>query len=162
PLAHLLVYSHDRGLSGTLELCLPDARSTVVLTSGKPTKARVHLPVPYLGRVLLERGHITEQQLDATLLDLAKTRRLHGRILLERGHITPQALRDGLREQLLRKVDALFDLPPQTTFEYFASYDALADYGGPEEVYGDPYAIVWRGIRRTPSWDHVQTTLAHL
>lgn len=162
PLAHLLVYANDRQLTGTFELCVGDARSTIVLSQGRPTKARVHLPVPYLGRVLLERGHINEQQLDTTLLDLAKTRRLHGRILMERGYITPQHLRDGLREQLYRKLDALFDLPPETTFEYFASYDALADYGGPEEVTADPFVVVKRGITRQPSWDHVAATLAHM
>lgn len=162
PLAHLLVYAHDRQLSGTLELCVPDGRSTIVLAMGRPAKARVHLPVPYLGRVLLERGHINEQQLDETLVELAKTRRLHGRILIERGYITPQMLRDGLREQLQRKVDALFDLPPEAAFEYYAGHDALADYGGPEEVTADPYAIVWRGVSRQPPWDHVQATLSHL
>jgi tetratricopeptide (TPR) repeat protein len=161
-MAHLLIYLHDRQLSGTLELSAPDGRSTVVFAQGRPTKARVHVPVPYLGRILLELGLVQQDVLDATLLELAKTRRLHGRILLERGHITPASLRDGLRAQLYQKLDPLFDLPPETTFEYFADYDGLADYGGTEEVYADPYAAVWRGVRRTPPWDHVQQTLAHL
>src|SRR5206468_7941915 len=86
PLAHLLIYLHDRQLTGTLELSPPDGRSTVVFREGRPTKARLHLPVPYLGRMLLEQGHISQDQLDTTLLELAKTRRLHGRILLERGY----------------------------------------------------------------------------
>lgn len=162
PMAHLLIYLHDRQLTGTLELSPADGRSTVVFVQGRPTKARVHVPVPYLGRILLELGYIKQEQLDATLLELAKTRRLHGRILLERGHITPSALRDGLRVQLYQKLDPLFDLPPETTFEYFADYDGLADYGGSEEVHADPYAVVWRGVRRSPPWDHVQQTLAHL
>lgn len=162
PLAHLLIYLHDRQLTGTLELAPPDGRSTVVFVGGRPTKARVHLPVPYLGRVLLELGLVSQADLDTTLLELAKTRRLHGRILLERGHITPAALRDGLRAQLHRKLDALFELPPETTFEYFADYDALSDYGGSEDVHADPYAVVWRGVCRQPPWDHVQQTLAHL
>lgn len=162
PLAHLLVYTNDRQLTGTLELTPPDGRSTVVFASGRPAKARVHLPVPYLGRVLLELGHITQSQHDETLLELAKTRRLHGKILLDHGYVTPVALLDGLRVQLYRKLDALFDLSPETTFEYYAGYDGLADYGGAEEVAADPYALVWRGIRRQPPWDHVQQTLAHL
>ena len=162
PLAHLLIYLHDRQLTGTLELAAPTGRSTVVFVGGRPTKARVHLPAPYLGRVLLELGQISQEQLDATLLELAQTRRLHGRILLERGHLTPATLRDGLRAQLHRKLDALFALPPETTFEYFAEYDALVDYGGSEDVHADPYSVVWRGVCSQPPWDHIQGTLAHL
>lgn len=162
PLAHLLVYAHDRALTGTFDFAVGEQRSTLVVVNGRPIKARTHLPVPYLGRVLLEMGAITQEQLDETLVELAKTRRLHGQILMEHGFVEHTQLLDGLREQLRRKLDALFDLGSETIFEYFADFDGLADYGGKEELAIDPWAAVWRGIRRQPSWDHVQSTLSHL
>ena len=144
PLAHLLVYAHDRGLTGTFDFVVGEQRSSLYVVNGRPAKGRVHLPVPYLGHVLLEMGAIDQAQLDATLVELAKTRRLHGQILMEQGIIAHGTLLDALREQLRRKLDALFELGPDTVFEYFADFDGLADYGGKEEVALDPWAAVWR------------------
>lgn len=162
PLAHLLVYAHDRGLTGTFDFTTGAKRSSIVVSGGKPVKVRVHVPAPYLGRVLLEMGRITQDQLDPTLVELAETRKLHGQILMARGIITHVDLIEGLREQMRHRLDAMFDFDPETLFEYFADYDGLSDYGGKEEVPLDPFATVWRGVCRRPSWEHVQTTLARL
>lgn len=162
PLAHLLVYAQDRGLTGTFDLTTGGQRSSIAIVGGKPVKVRVHVPAPYLGRVLLEMGRITPEQLDQTLVELAETRRLHGQILIDRGFITHVDLIEGLREQMRHRLDAMFDFEPETLFEYFADYNGLSDYGGPEEVPLDPFALVWRGVCRRPSWEHVQETLSHL
>jgi hypothetical protein len=167
PFAHLLVYSLERRLRGTFELTPPADEGApgtwmLLVHDGRPAKARVAAPVPYLGRLLLERGHLTQEQLDATLLDLAKSRRLHGQLLLERGMVSADTLRAALADQLLQKVDALFQLPPETTFAYYADWDGLEKWGGPVEATADPLSVLWRGISRAPSWDHVHIALARL
>jgi DnaJ-domain-containing protein 1 len=167
PFAHLLVYSLERRLRGTFELTPPGGEGTpegwmLLLQDGRPAKARVAAPVPYLGRLLMEQGHITQEQLDATLLELAKNRRLHGQLLVERGLITEATLRAALCDQLARKVDAIFDLPPETTFSYYADWDGLAHWGGPVDATVDPMTLLWRGVSRAPSWEHVHVALARL
>ena len=88
PLPHLLVYAHDRQLSGTFHFRAPDATTAhVLLVKGRPAKVRLSSPQIYLGQVLLECGAIDAQTLDASLRDMAASRKLHGIVLLERGAI---------------------------------------------------------------------------
>ena len=90
PLLHLLLYAHQRNLAGTIELFAPDKRNAAVLfVNGEPAKVRTSEPVAYLGRVLLELGHLNETQLDRSLTELAAHKRegnkLHGEVLLAQG-----------------------------------------------------------------------------
>src|SRR5580658_1599769 len=72
PLPHLLIYALDRRLSGTIELVAPDqGGGTILVIDGQPTKARTARPTAYLGRVLLEMGFLTDEQLNASLLQLS-------------------------------------------------------------------------------------------
>ena len=65
---------------------------------------------------------------------------------------------DGVRAQLDRKIEHLFGLTADTVFSYYDNFDALAGYGGPPPPLA-PYPALWRGVRQTPAWEHVDATL---
>lgn len=164
PLAHLLVYSHLRDMSGSFVFASPTQAvgATLVLASGKPVKVKSsHEPI-YLGRVLLELGAISAAEHDASLVELSKGGKLHGQILLERKSISAATLREGLAQQLARKIDALFQLPADASFEFYSDFDLLEGYGGAEVVTIDPLPRVWLGLLAQPPWPHVDPAIVKL
>src|SRR5262245_23587468 len=93
PIVHLLVYARNRRLSGTLEVRAADGRSGVLeLWRGRidASRTRTSPAVAYFGAVAYELGVIDTATLDATLLEIAKSKRLHGEVLVERGAITAE------------------------------------------------------------------------
>lgn len=163
PLAHLLVYAHDRELTGTFEFAGPAGKSaTVLFIEGQPTKARTTEATAYLGRVLFELGILSDEQLAILLPRLLGSTELHGQVLLSEGVITEEQLELGLRAQLVRQMQALVRLPPETTFKFYDCFDGLAAYGGDGHVGIDPFPVVWACIRDEPPLEHVQLGLARL
>jgi tetratricopeptide (TPR) repeat protein len=167
PLANLLLYMHDKKLSGTLELLAADKRSvTVVFIAGQPAKVRTSESVAYLGRVLHELGFLTEEQLTQSLADLAKQKavgpRLHGQLLVGKGLVDEEKVTRGLHEQVARKLRHAAGLPPDTGYAYFDGYQALASWGGPAGTGIDPYGILWSMLREHPPGDQVEGALQKL
>ena len=160
PLAHLLVYAQDRELTGTFAFAGPTGQSaTVLFIEGQPTKARTSEAAIYLGRVLFELGIVSEEQLAGLLPRLLAGTELHGQVLLHEGVITEEQLELGLRSQLVRQMQSLVRLPPETTYNYYDCFDGLASYGGDGHVGIDPFPVVWACIRDEPQWEHVQVGL---
>ncbi len=164
PLAHLLVYSQLRGIGGSFLFWSPSsgAQATLLLEAGTPVKLRSNFEAVFLGRVLLEGGAISQAEHDASLHELAGGGRLHGQVLLARRAINVAQLRDGLATQLSRNLDALFRLPADAVFEFFADADLLADYGAPDRIPVDPLPRVLAGLREAPPWTHVEPALEKL
>lgn len=163
PLAHLLVHILERSLSGALEVATTGAQqATVQFQRGLVTKIRTSAPICYLGSVLYELGYIDSGELDASLMQLAKTKLPHGQVLLERGSISREQLASALREQALRKLTHLFSFAPDTVFSFYAHEDRLVDYGGREAVAVDPLPAIWRGVRDLAAGDHVTSVLQRL
>lgn len=162
PLPHLLVYALERRLSGTFELVLgAESVATMVVVGGCPAKVRTSEPIHFLGTVLFELGLISEAQLLGSLGRMQESPRLQGEILIEMGAIAAPALEAGLRAQVDRKVESLFALSPETTFSYYDGIDLLHGFGGaPTPI--DPFPVLWRGVRSSPSREHVEATLQRL
>jgi curved DNA-binding protein CbpA len=164
PLPHLLVYTHDRQLTGTFEFRAPDgSTASALLIQGRPAKARLSSESIYLGQVLLELGFIDAPTLDASLLALSSTnpRKLHGIILLESGKIDRAKLHAGLGAQLLRKLTEIGRMPEATVFEFYGDWDGLADYGAdPTPI--DAMSVVWASIREQPPFEHVKAALERM
>jgi len=147
PLGHLLVYSLDRMLTGTLVLEESNGkRHAIYFDEGGPSKAKIEDPLLFLGRVLVEQKAITEEVYERTLAQATERGHLHGQVLLEQGQIDEHALREGLREQLSRQVLWMFGLPPDTLFGYYDRLNFLEHWGG-EGVRAKPLALIWRGVR---------------
>ena len=163
PLPHLLVYAHDRQLTGTFEFRAPDAsQATLLMLQGRPAKARLSAEAIYLGQVLLELGAIDAPTHDASLREMAgAARRLHGAILIDRGAIDRGTLEHGLRTQLLRKLALIAHMPAATVFEFYADWDGLADFGAEPHVI-DPFSVVWNAIREHPPLEHAKAALERM
>ena len=159
PFPHLLVYALERRLTGTFELS-HNALSvaTMLVINGCPAKVRTSEPIHHLGTVMMELGMITPEQLQVSLARMQESPRLQGQILLELGLTDPPRLEAGLRSQVERKVEHLFGLSTETMFSYYDGIDLLQRFGGPPTPI-DPFPVLWRGVRETPAWEHVDATL---
>jgi curved DNA-binding protein CbpA len=169
PLVHLLLYALERRLGGTIELAAPPPDTVTVallFVSGQPAKVRTSAPAPYLGRVLLELGHLTDDQLTHSLADLAKAKSsgpaLHGQLLLSQGALDAAKLEAGLREQLARKLRLVASLPPETAYAYFDRFDGLRGWGSDEPQGVDPLPMLWTMLLENPPWTHVHAGLARV
>jgi tetratricopeptide (TPR) repeat protein len=163
PLVQVLVYVLERALTGTIEIVHPEGPwASVLVLEGQPSKGRTSEPIAYLGNVLHELGFIDAGTLNASLAAMAKERKLHGQILRSMGKITDDQLLEGLRAQLVRKIEHLFDWPPDTRFAYYDAFDALHTFGADDHVQLDPLPVVWSAIRQNPPWEHVHATLTRV
>jgi tetratricopeptide (TPR) repeat protein len=146
PLASALIYARNRRLTGALELRAPalsDAHATLAFWRGRISRVDIHPPGPYFATIVHERGWIDTATLDATLLEVAKTKRLHGDILVSRGAITEQQRNQALHEQTCRKVQQALAYPPESAFAFFESRPSTDE----PPFLVDPLAPVWRAFR---------------
>lgn len=159
PLAHALVYARNRRLSGRLELTHEDRKANIALWNGSITSVdTVPLglcPGGYFGAVVYELGYIDSGTLDATLLEIAKSKRLHGEILLERKAITAAQRDEALVEQIHRKIHHLFSFPDDASYAFWDTATA----GVVPSVAVDPVGPVWRGVRDYPPERFVKETI---
>lgn len=156
PLVHLLVYARNRNLTGTLELHDAGGRGgTIKLWRGRIEDARTQPAIAYFGAVAYELGHIDTSTLDATLLEISKSKRLHGEVLVDRGSITRQVRDQILGEQMCRKVHHLFSLPPEASFAF---YEAKPTAKEPPFTL-DPIKPTWLGLRAYPLVESVREVI---
>lgn len=150
PLVHLLVYARTRRLTGTLVIEGNGVRGSVDLWRGRIHRAITSPPTMFFGAVAYELGRIDTNTLHETLLEIARSKRLHGEVLIERGAITAAERDEILAEQTSRKIHSLFTLPPEGTFAF---YDERPASEAPVFTL-DPINPVWRGLRdKAPAGD---------
>ncbi|AUX39781.1 hypothetical protein SOCE26_011760 [Sorangium cellulosum] len=148
PLVHLLVYMLDRRLTGTTCFVDPEGvRHGIFFSDGVPAKIWTGTIIAPLDRVILELGLLDEATLRETLRDITRRRVLHGRLLVSRGLLDRETVFGVLRQQLVRKLVALYDLAPETRYAYYDGQNLLASYGGPELIGCEPLAVIMAGVR---------------
>ncbi len=156
PLVHLLVYARNRRLSGTLEINDAGERSgTMELWRGRIVGAKTTPPIAYFGTIAYELGLIDTATHDATLLEIATTKRLHGEVLVERGALTALQRDDILAEQICRKIHHLFAFPPEAIFSFYDARPAAEE----PALSVDPIKPAWRGLRDNAPRDSVREVL---
>ncbi|MBS2015360.1 MAG: DnaJ domain-containing protein [Deltaproteobacteria bacterium] len=159
PFPHLLIYALERGLNGTFELHVgAENVATMLVVGGAPAKLRTNEGVHYLGDVMVELGLVAVEAHQAALARMQESPRLYGQLLKEMGAVDDMRLEGGVKAQLERKVEHLFSLPSEASYAYYDQVDNLARYGGPPTPI-DPLPILWRGVRQSPAWEHVDATL---
>jgi tetratricopeptide (TPR) repeat protein len=163
PFLHLLVYALEKKLGGSIELFSPSKVSAAILfLDGQPAKVRLSEPVAYLGRVLHDLGHLTEEQLTHSLAELAKEKAarptLQGELLVARGLIDSAQLAAGLREQLARKLRHIAAMPGETAYAYYDGFDVLRGWGG-DGCGIDPVPLFWGMLLEYAPWEHVGAAL---
>ena len=157
PLVHLLVYARNRRLTGSLELRGDEGRSgTITFWRGSIRDVRTQPPAAYFGSVAYELGHIDTATLDATLLEISTSKRLHGEVLVERGAITATLRDQILTEQLCRKIHPFHSFPPESAFAF---YEAKATADEPSFTL-DAIRPAWLGLRANPPLASVSDVLA--
>ncbi|WP_437591033.1 DnaJ domain-containing protein [Sorangium sp. So ce1000] len=160
PLVHLLVYMLDRRLTGTTCFIDPDGvRHGIFFSDGVPAKIWTGTIIAPLDRVILELGLLDEATLRETLRDITKRRVLHGRLLVSRGLLDRETMFGVLREQLVRKLIALYDLSPGTRYAYYDGQNLLSSYGGPDLIGCEPLAVIMAGVRLHADDPLIDTTL---
>ncbi|HLK41057.1 MAG TPA: DnaJ domain-containing protein [Polyangiaceae bacterium] len=167
PLAHLLVYTHERRLTGTLEIAaVPPAMVTasIFIIGGRPAKVRTSEPGHYLGGVLHELGSITEEQLTRSLADLARAKAtgpaLHGQLLVSQRIIGNSQLEAALCEQIGRKLRHVASMPLSCAYAYFDGFDGLQGWGVDGHLGFDLLPMLWPIVHENPPWAHVDEGLA--
>lgn len=162
PLPNVLLYARERKMTGSFIVRNPPVgpdgeaddgvgESVVVVAQGAIVAVRLPRFSQNLAWVLHELGELgddefirAQQALDAPGAEVIPT-------LLKLGAANPKTLDLALREQLRRKVAALFG-HPQGTYAYYADVDLLPDSDrarSPEDV----FPIVWRGLQAAPPTD---------
>jgi tetratricopeptide (TPR) repeat protein len=168
PLLHLLVYVHDRKLTGTVELVTADKRGTASIRfmAGEPAKVRTNASAAYLGNVLCDLGFLTERQNADSISDLqaakASGRALHGDVLLEQRIIDRRQLETGLREQVSRKLCLVAVMPIDTMYGFYEGFDGLRGWGGDAEQGYDLLPMLPGVLAANPPLDHVSAGLAKI
>ena len=132
PLPHVLIHALNERLTGTFELSGRNfPAGTFLVIDGHPAKARTMVD-HYLVRVMQEVGIMTEGQVNNWLPRLLMSEELHGRALVRKKVLTPEQVDLGLRAQLVRQMQTIVELPPETVFRYYDEVDSLAGYGDSE------------------------------
>ena len=109
PIPRLLFYLYKKEFLGQLELVEPGGiKGSIFFRDGFPVHANFPFSEDVLGRILLERGLITEEAFICSLQKLALGEELQGKILMNMGAVDLNTLVDGLKIQLLRKLNRLF------------------------------------------------------
>jgi len=171
PAIHLLLYCLEKRLTGTVEFtgergASGEPAASVLFVRGQPAKARTPTSVSYLGRVLVELGLLSNDDLNRSLSALARAKNggpaLHGQILLASGAINEDALHQGLCEQLARSLRYVAALPAETTFAYYEGFNSLAEWGAESGEGYDPIPMIWGMLRESPPQAHVRAALEHV
>lgn len=160
PLAHLLVYMLDRRLTGTTVFTTPeDLTHTIFFNEGTAAKVKTGTLIAPLMEVVADLGLIEPDILRQTFTEALHARMLHGNYLIEKGFLDRETMIGILNVQLVRKVLALFEMSPQTSYEYYDGVNLLSTYGGPELQSCEPLALLMAGIRVRSHDTIINTTL---
>ncbi|GEJ59390.1 DUF4388 domain-containing protein [Anaeromyxobacter diazotrophicus] len=105
PLGELVEFLARRRASGSLSCERGTVKKTVFLVEGVAVGAASNDPREYLGQLLMNFGHITEEQLAKAFQTQEETKIRLGKVLTMVGVVTPEVIRDTLgikiRETLL-------------------------------------------------------------
>lgn len=128
PLCQLLVYVLQRQLSGTLVFETPNGeKSALSFDAGRIVKARTGSGMLRLGQLLVERGSISEQDLERAVGE--RQRQLLGERLQRLERLDQRALDTALDEQVYLIVEAIAAGPKETAYGYYSGRDMLANWG---------------------------------
>lgn len=156
PLPNVLLYARERKMTGSFVVRNPAptidqveddgvGESIVVMEGGLIVAVQLEHFAQNLAWVLHDRGQLTDDQFIKVQQALDAPGAVELPTLLRLGAVDPTTLESALREQVRRKVVALFG-NAQGTYAYYADVDLLgsdARARQPEDV----FPIVWKGFR---------------
>lgn len=162
PLINIVVYALEQRLTGSLVLEEPNhQKHAVYFDEGAPGKVRLATDAQRLGEVLVDLGHLAEEEREPSFEKARSSGQLFGTWLVEAGMLSTTALQEALREQLVRQLLLLAELPGETVFGYYDGVNFLENWGS-SSVRTKPLALVWRLVQRHASVTNVRYVLASL
>jgi hypothetical protein len=168
PLLHLLIYALEKKLAGTIDIVSPDRRvASVLFVAGEPAKAHLSEPVSQLGHVLVELGLMTAEALGGALAELEDARvggrrPLCGEFLQMKSLVDPAGVEAAVREQLARRLRYMATMPPEATYAFYDSFDALQGIGIDSPRGVDPLPLLWTLLSERAPQAHVEEALARV
>lgn len=163
PLVHVLAYTLDHGLTGSLSLQEPSrGQAAIYFDAGVPCKARTPELVSPLDQTLHRMGVLDEATLAHSLQAVARTKQLHGQYLVAQGLITQKQLDKALEQQMVNKVAYMYRFDGATRWAYYDDLDLLSDYGGASLTRCKPLPLIMMGARKFVSETAVEQVLVPL
>ena len=162
PFPRFLYYLFKKQFAGVLTIEGLDGKSIqIYFRDGYPTYTDLFVSKDILGRILLERGWITDDAFNQSLTELAKKEKRQGQILLEMGALSAQHLIDGLNIQLRRKLYRVFQFE-NAPFKIFSSDHLYGIDGEDANVRADPLPVIYHGVRNAFSEQRIDNELAKI
>ena len=161
PLPRLLYYLYKKQFLGDLEINAGEMQGQIHFRDGLPVFADMPFPIDVLGRVLVDRNLIQEEQLYASLQQLAGGQQLQGQILIQMGALDMGGLIEGLRTQLLRKLNRSFTLR-QASFAIYSGEHGRGLHAEEAQVRADPLWVIYHGVRNTFDASRLQPEMVKL
>ncbi len=150
PLAHALVYSRNRRLTGSFELeSGRDEQGTIHFWRGRIVSVQTHPVAGHLGTIAYQLGWIDGPTYEASLAAALGDRDQSIDVLVRSGALTPAQRGAAILELVCRQVAQLFELPAAASFAFYERRPG--DEEPPWLV--DPFAPVWRAIRHREGID---------
>lgn len=149
PIPRLFFFLLKKAFLGQVEIAAgPNLRGRIFFRDGLPVFAALPSSRDVLGRILLERGLISEEVYHRSLQELATRKQLHGQLLIEMGVLDERGLVEGLRLQLYRKLNRLFPLTQATVSIWSGDHHHGRD-GEEAHLQADSLRVIYHGVRNS-------------
>jgi len=156
----------DFGLADILQLIYFQRKTGVLTLTGKTDKVKLlfidgniggaeskrRMEDNRLGKILLKKGYLREEDLEAALEEQRKTGAKLGNILIRKDFVEKEAIKDILRGQITETIIQLFSWK-QGTYE-FAVQGVLPDQDLPFSL--DTQHLLMEGLRIVDEWSLIQ------
>ncbi|NLH49848.1 MAG: response regulator [Myxococcales bacterium] len=108
PFPRLLFYLHKYHRTGALRVSHEQISKVIYLREGSPIFVTSNLANESLGRFMVERGVISDEQYNSSLERMVQTGEQQGHVLLEMGILTPHQLYEAMQAQIREKILRVF------------------------------------------------------
>ncbi|MBI5534729.1 MAG: hypothetical protein HY898_18530 [Deltaproteobacteria bacterium] len=160
PMVHILVYMLDHDATGSVVLREPEGVEHLLeFRDGCPIKIKTGRPVALLGEMLVEGGLITTQVVEQAVGEAALIDAPLGEFLVLQDLVQRGALEVVLQEQMMRKLAAIANQTPGTTYSFYRDVSLLENWGGKVGVRLEPLRAVLATVRAWTDRNRIRGTL---
>jgi hypothetical protein len=160
PMVHILVYMLDHDATGSVVLQEPDGIEHLLeFRDGCPIKIKTGRPVALLGEMLVEGGLIETDAVEQAVGEAALIEAPLGEFIVLQDLVQRGALEVVLQEQLMRKLAAIANQTPGTTYRFFRDLSLLENWGGKVGVRLEPLRAILATVRAWTDRNRVRGTL---
>ena len=140
---------------------IPDEHD-IYFMHGIPAKVRLGRTMALLGEELIIMGAMERGVLDNAVESSRRLGVLLGEFLVGENLVSRDVLARALEAQLLKKVAALANLPPETSYAYYRDVNTIAEWGGREITLGGPLNPILATVRAWHDRARVRATLSRV